>query len=557
MPMPLRRRIGQVLIGSFTGHSVPVELTALAREFDLGGVTLFARNVGSPEQVLEAAIAIESLGTAAPAWVSVDQEGGRVARLKTPFTVWPPASTLGRAAGPDLAERFARALARELRAVGITLDFAPVLDVLTNQRQPRHRRPGAVRRRRPRRRARRRDHPGDAGRRRGGLRQALPGTRRHHRRLALRTAARRTWAGAAARGIEFVPFRAAIAAEVACVMTAHVLVPALDEALPATLSPGILGLLRDELGHPGLIVSDDLEMQAISRRWTPAEAAVAAIGAGCDTVLVCAGDLDVQAAGARGAGEGGRDGGDSAGPARRRRGPRGPAKGAFPRRRTATQPASACGPAGRSSGVKSTRWWRRKWRPSHDRRRDSHPRRAPAPSPPAPGDRIALVAPASPVQPDELARGADELRPLGFEPVYDERVLARHGYVAGTPALRAASLADAWRDPSVRGLVAVRGGYGSQQMLPPARSAMDCRRSEGVRRLQRHHGAARLARRARWGGVSRADGRRAPRARHRRLRSGVVPGCGYPAGGDGHAGAARPRGVPRRARRAGRCSAAR
>lgn len=83
-----------------------------------------------------------------------------------------------------------------------------------------------------------------------------------------------------------------------------------------------------------------------------------------------------------------------------------------------------------------------------------------------PGDRIALVAPASPVQSDDLVRGADELRALGFEPVYDDRVLARHGYVAGSPAVRASSLADAWRDPLVRGIVAVRGGYGSQQLLP-------------------------------------------------------------------------------------------
>ena len=132
MPMPLRRRVGQVLIGSFTGHAVPVELTALAREFDLGGVTLFGRNVESPEQVLEVALTVEALGVGAPAWVSVDQEGGRVARLKTPFTVWPPAATLGRSASPELATRFATALARELRAVGVTLDFAPVLDVLTN-----------------------------------------------------------------------------------------------------------------------------------------------------------------------------------------------------------------------------------------------------------------------------------------------------------------------------------------------------------------------------------------------------------------------------------------
>ena len=83
-----------------------------------------------------------------------------------------------------------------------------------------------------------------------------------------------------------------------------------------------------------------------------------------------------------------------------------------------------------------------------------------------PGDRIALVAPASPVKPDDLEHGADELRALGFEPVYDDRVLARHGYVAGLPGVRASALAEAWRDPAIRGIVAVRGGYGSQQLLP-------------------------------------------------------------------------------------------
>lgn len=83
-----------------------------------------------------------------------------------------------------------------------------------------------------------------------------------------------------------------------------------------------------------------------------------------------------------------------------------------------------------------------------------------------PGDRIALVAPASPGKADDLARGAEELRAMGFEPVCDERVRARHGYVAGLPAVRAAALADAWRDPAIRGIIAVRGGYGSQQLLP-------------------------------------------------------------------------------------------
>lgn len=295
MPMPLRRRVGQVLVGSFTGHSVPVELTALAREFDLGGVILFARNVESPEQVLEVAMTAEALGAETPAWVSVDQEGGRVARLKAPFTVWPPAATLGRAAAPDLADRFARALARELRAVGISLDFAPVLDILTNKANP------AIGDRALSDDVARTASLGATivralqGEGLAACGKHFPGhgdtsVDSHFDLPMVEHAPDRL------RAIEFEPFRAAIAAGVACVMTAHVLVPSLDDERPATLSPSIIRLLREELGHTGMIVSDDLEMQAIGKRWTPAEAAVAAIKAGCDTALVCAGDINVQAA---------------------------------------------------------------------------------------------------------------------------------------------------------------------------------------------------------------------------------------------------------------------
>jgi muramoyltetrapeptide carboxypeptidase len=82
------------------------------------------------------------------------------------------------------------------------------------------------------------------------------------------------------------------------------------------------------------------------------------------------------------------------------------------------------------------------------------------------GDRIAVVAPASPFAREELDAGVAELRDLGFEPVYDETVFARHGYVAGTAAVRAAAWQRAWSDESIAALIAVRGGYGSVQILP-------------------------------------------------------------------------------------------
>src|SRR5262252_4244975 len=135
-PSALRRQIGQLLIAGFNGHRIPAELSSLSREFGLGGVILFARNVAEPEQVAELAFESARLVPDLPLWVSVDQEGGRVARLKSPFTEWPPMATLGRSGDVKLAERFARALAAELKAAGITLDYAPVLDVLTNAKNP-------------------------------------------------------------------------------------------------------------------------------------------------------------------------------------------------------------------------------------------------------------------------------------------------------------------------------------------------------------------------------------------------------------------------------------
>src|SRR6187399_1558543 len=135
-PTGLRRQIGQLLIAGFSGEQLPAELRAIARDTGLGGVILFARNIAEPEQVAELAYDAARLVPDLPTWVSVDQEGGRVARLKAPFTEWPPMATLGRSGDIALAGRFARALAAELKAVGITLDYAPVLDVHTNPKNP-------------------------------------------------------------------------------------------------------------------------------------------------------------------------------------------------------------------------------------------------------------------------------------------------------------------------------------------------------------------------------------------------------------------------------------
>src|SRR3954469_26002932 len=283
----LRRHIGQLAIVGFNGHSVPADVRTLAQEFDLGGVIFFARNVEAPEQVADLSRQSQALASELPLWVSVDQEGGRVARLKRPFTKWPPMMTLGRAGSPEsdrLAERFAVALATELHAVGISLDYTPVLDIHTNPKNP------VIG---DRALAERADDVARIGAILIRTLQAegiaacgkhFPGhgdtsVDSHFELPLLEHPPDRL------EHVELVPFKAAIAAGVASIMTAHILIPSLDEELPGTLSPRIVdGLLKQELGFQGLVLSDDLEMKAISGRYGHSDATIRAIAAGCDAV---------------------------------------------------------------------------------------------------------------------------------------------------------------------------------------------------------------------------------------------------------------------------------
>ena len=283
----IRRHAGQVALAGFAGHSLPADLHALAKEFDLGGIILFARNVESPEQVAEISREARSLAGELPLWVSVDQEGGRVARFRSGFTIWPAMQTLGRSGDDALAARFARALAAELRAVGVSLDFTPVLDILTNPANPAigDRALAAT--------------PEDVARLGAIIIETLqsegiaacgkhfPGhgdtsTDSHHELPLIEHPPDRLDA------VEFVPFKKAIAVGVAGIMTAHILVPAIDEERPGTLSPAIVtGLLKQKLGFEGMVFTDDIGMKAISARYSTAEATVRALAAGCDAVLMC------------------------------------------------------------------------------------------------------------------------------------------------------------------------------------------------------------------------------------------------------------------------------
>jgi len=292
----LRRHAGRLAIVGFTGHDVPGDLRRLAADFDLGGVIYFARNVAEPRQVAELSRQVADLRRDWPIWISVDQEGGRVARLKSPFTEWPPAITLGRSGDEQLAERFGSALAAELLAVGIDLDYVPVLDVHTNpanpvigdralsQQAPDVARLGAAV-------IRGLQNAGVAG-----CGKHFPGhgdtSRDSHHELPVVEHDRRRL-----DAVELVPFVRAVSERVATMMTAHVVVPALDAERPASMSTAVVSdLLKGTLRFDGVVFCDDLGMKAISATRSLPEASVEAIAAGNDVVLLCNSTADEQVA---------------------------------------------------------------------------------------------------------------------------------------------------------------------------------------------------------------------------------------------------------------------
>jgi beta-N-acetylhexosaminidase len=288
-----RRHVGRLAIVGFTGTSVPDDLRRLVAEFDLGGVIYFARNIVEPRQVAELSREVAGLARDWPLWISVDQEGGRVARLKRPFTEWPPMATLGRSGSDALVERFAGALAAELRAVGVNLDYAPVLDIRTNPAN---------------------QVIGD---------RALADRAEVVARLGRVMVRVLQTAGVAACGkhfpghgdtvadshdelplvehppdrleaVELEPFRAAIAEGVATIMTAHVLVESVDGTRPASLSRTLVtDWLKVKLRFGGVVLCDDLGMKAVATR-PLGEIAVDAVDAGNDLVLLCNSTTDEQ-----------------------------------------------------------------------------------------------------------------------------------------------------------------------------------------------------------------------------------------------------------------------
>ncbi len=292
--------VGQLLWIGFDGTSVPQDITARLAAGRIGVVVVFARNLARHHdgelididavRALNAQLAVVG-SDGVRCLVAVDQEGGLVQRLRAPATRWPPMMSHDAALHADhdvqLAQDVGMAIGQELRAVGFDIDFAPILDVHTNPANPiiGDRAFGTTAQAVSRRAlafARGLAAAGmlSCGKHFPGHGDTLTDSHLELPRID------HDWARL--RSVELAPFVAAAAAELPMLMTAHVVFSALDATVPATLSRKVMtDLLRHEIGYRGVVVSDDLDMRAIAAHHGVGNAAIAAIRAGCDAILLC------------------------------------------------------------------------------------------------------------------------------------------------------------------------------------------------------------------------------------------------------------------------------
>ncbi|MFZ5446089.1 MAG: beta-N-acetylhexosaminidase [Myxococcota bacterium] len=285
--MTLEEKVGQLMMVGFAGKAVDQSIADLVRGYRVGGVCVFGRNVASAAQLGQLNDDVRALlADSVPPFIAVDQEGGNVVRVADGNLVLPGNMVLGAARQPELAFEAGLAQGEDLRRLGFNMNLAPVLDVNTNPQNPvigirafgddvklvSELGASFVRGQQAAQIVTVAKHFPGHGAVDADSHKALPVVRAPLREVR--------------RQLE--PFEAAMKAGLDGLMTAHIATPALSgDQLPATLSARVLGgVLRDELGFDGLVVTDELEMDAIDRNYGVGRAAVLAINAGADMVLI-------------------------------------------------------------------------------------------------------------------------------------------------------------------------------------------------------------------------------------------------------------------------------
>lgn len=285
-----RKDLGQLIMMGVAGPRLDIEEVKAIHSMQPAGIIYFKRNVETPLQLAQLSYEIFALSQKLPL-IGIDQEGGWVARLAEPFTVFPGNDYLSRAyqktKKPTLAVQQAAAMAKELKAIGVNINFTPIADIHTNP-----------------------DNPIIPLKRVYGVEPKIVSklvveTVKAYRKQKVVSCAKH-FPGHGDTNTdshlvlpfvdvpqntlmkrEILPFRAAIKAKVPTIMTAHVVYNKIDSK-PATLSKKILeGILRKKLGFKGVLISDDMEMSAIAGNMNVPQASVEAIKSGVDLLLVC------------------------------------------------------------------------------------------------------------------------------------------------------------------------------------------------------------------------------------------------------------------------------
>lgn len=290
----LARMCARMFGAGFDGTALPWTLPPLL-DRGVAHVILFRRNITDKSQMHHLCAQIKR-SSANPVALCIDHEGGRVMRTGDDFTAIPSAREVGAGNDENLAEQIGKIMGRELRAVNIDVNFAPVLDVDTNPANPviADRSFGST--------------PDLVARigcavMRGLQSEGVAACGKHfpghgdtsldsHTQLPRLSHTRQRL-----RDIELVPFAEAIRQGIASIMTAHVIFDPIDSHFPATMSKNVLtGILRQEMNFDGIIHSDDLQMKAIADHYGMEEAIIRGANAGVDVFWIChPGDLQHEA----------------------------------------------------------------------------------------------------------------------------------------------------------------------------------------------------------------------------------------------------------------------
>lgn len=289
--MSLEEKIGQLIIVGFEGKNINEEVIKFIEDLKVGGFILFSRNIDDENQTLKLLNDIKEANSNndIPLFLSIDEEGGKVSRLPKSFIKLPESIKVANKNDKDISYEFGKILGERVKILGFNMNFAPVLDINSNPNNP------------------------VIGSRAFGITANQVVDNGIQVMLGIRDTgvipAVKHFPGHGDTDIdshvnipkiektieqlkssELIPFKVAIDKDVEMVMIAHILYPEIDKDYPATMSREVIkGLLRDELGYDGIIVSDDMTMGAIVENYTLEDGVLSFIKAGGDIALICHG----------------------------------------------------------------------------------------------------------------------------------------------------------------------------------------------------------------------------------------------------------------------------